>query len=188
MTTAGEDRQAARELAALATTQVGWTSRDRLRRALIGVSRGRLGRRHDWPAIPVLGTPWQDNPSVRGIRWRERAAYLNGQPAFSVDYQVCCRCRVGWVEEPGTEDGYERCGLAAAGLAALRAEHPGLAWHTAGNHMPGSEPFWKAVASGVSGGYARRDICPHRAPRAGGKPPRIPGLTAPLSRNRRGSA
>jgi hypothetical protein len=38
------------------------------------------------------------------------------------------------------------CGLAAAELAALRAEHPGLSWHTAGNHMPDSGPFWRAVA------------------------------------------
>jgi hypothetical protein len=164
MATAEEDRQAARELAALATTHVGWTSRDRLRRALLWVSRGRLGRRRGWPVVPVLGTPWQDNPSARGIGWRERAAYLRGQRVFGVDYQVCRRCRVGCVEDPATEEGYERCGLAAAGLAALRAEHPGLSWHTAGGHMPGSEPFWQAVASGVCGGYAQRDICSHHPP------------------------
>jgi|SRR5215467_1043566 len=186
MATAEEDRQAARELAALAKTSVGWASRDRLRRALIWLSKGRFGRRHDWPVIPVLGTPWQDNPSVRGMNWRERAAYLDGKPAFGVDYQICRRCQVGWVEEPHTEERYERSGLAAAGLAALRAEHPGLAWHTAGNHMPNSEPFWQAVAVGVPGGYQRREICAHRAPKSGGRLPRIPGLTAPPSRNRHG--
>lgn len=181
MAVAEEDRQAARELAALAATGVGWASRDRFRRGLIWATRGRLGRRHDWPVIPVLGTPWQDNPSVRGMSWRERAAYLNGQLVFGVDHQVCRRCRVGWVEEPHTDERYARCGLAAAGLAALRAEHPGLAWHTAGNHMPGSEAFWQAVSAGVPGSYRRREICAHRAPSPRGRLPKVPGLTIPAS-------
>jgi hypothetical protein len=137
MTTAEEGRQAARGLAAVAVSNVGWAFRNRVRRALIWATQGRLDSRHDWPVVPVLGTPWQDNPSTRGVRWRERAAYLAGQPVFGVDYQFCRRCRVGWVEEPHTEEPYKRCGLATAGLAALRAEHPGLTWHTAGNHLPG---------------------------------------------------
>ena len=51
---------------------------------------------------------------------------------------------------------------ASPGLAALRAEHPGLEWHTFGGHFPDSEPFWTAVGAGVAGGYRRRDMCPHR--------------------------
>jgi hypothetical protein len=164
MATSEDDRQTARELAALATVRVGWVSRDRLRRAVIWASRGQFGRRPGWPAVRVLGPPWQDNPSERGMSWRERAAYLNGQPVFGVDYQVCRRCRAGWVEAPWTEERYERCGLAAAGLAALRAEHPGLVWYTAGGHMPGSEPFWHATGAGVPGGYQHREICAHRSP------------------------
>lgn len=164
MAASEDDRQSARELASLAATQVGWASRDRLRRAAIWVSRGRFGRRPSWPTFSVPAKGWQDNPSSRGMRWRERAAYLNGQRAFGVDYQTCRRCRAAWVEDPATEEGYTRCGLAAAGLAALRAEHPGLAWYTAGGHMPGSEPFWQSIAGGVPGGYQHREICAHRGP------------------------
>jgi hypothetical protein len=182
---AEEERQAARNLAALAQTHVAWTSRDRLRRALLWITRGRLGQRHDWSMIPIVGTPWQDNASLRGMRWRARAAYLNGQPVFGVDYQICRYSRAGWVEEPYTEDQYKRCGLAAAGFAALRAEHPGFTWHTAGNHMPDSEQFWQAAGAGVPGGYQRRDICVHRTPKpASGKVPKVPGITAPTRRAR----
>jgi hypothetical protein len=158
-----DDRQAARELAALAT-RVGWASRDRLRRAAIWVTRGRVGHRRSWTVVRTPETGWQDNPSDRGMIWRERAAYLNGQPVFGVDYQVCRRCRAGWAEEPWTEDRYTRCGLAAAGLAALRAEHPGVSWYTAGGHMPDVEPFWQAIATGIPGGYQRHKICVHRSP------------------------
>jgi hypothetical protein len=181
MTPGERDQQAARCLAAVAQTQIGWASRDRLRKALMWLSRGSHGQRRDWPVILTLGTPWQDNPSIRGIRWRARAAYLEGEPVFGVDYQICRYCRAGWVEEPHTVDHYKRCGLAAAGLAALRAEHPGFTWHTLGNHFPDSEQFWLAVGVGVPGGYQRRELCVHRAPRppAGGKVPKIPGLTAP---------
>lgn len=164
MAASEDDRQSARELAALATTHVGWASRDRMRRAAIRVSRGRFGRRSSRLVVPAPGTGWQDNPSERGSSWRERAAYLNGQSVFEVDYQVCRRCRTGWVEDPWTEERYERCGLAAAGLAALRTEHPGLSWHTAGGHMPDSELFWRAIAAGIHGGYQYREICAHRAP------------------------
>jgi hypothetical protein len=45
---------------------------------------------------PIVGTPWQDNASLRGMRWRARAAYLNGQPVFGVDYQIRRYCRAGW--------------------------------------------------------------------------------------------
>jgi hypothetical protein len=41
---------------------------------------------------------------------------------------------------------YQRQGLAAAGLAGLRAEHPGFAWHTlGGGHIDGSPAFWDTV-------------------------------------------
>ena len=162
--TPDDDQQSARELAARAETHVRWVSRDRLRRAVIWASQGRFGRRSTWPSVPALEIGWQDNPSDRGMSWRERAAYLNSQPVFEVDYQVCCRCRAGWVEEPWTEDRYTRCGLAAAGLAALRTEHPGFSWYTAGGHMPDSEPFWRAVAAGVPGAYQHHEICAHRSP------------------------
>ena len=35
---------------------------------------------------------------------------------------------VAWVEEAYTNPDYQRCGLAAAALAALCSEHPGLEW------------------------------------------------------------
>jgi len=56
---------------------------------------------------------------------------------------------------------YQRRGLAAAGLAALRAEHPGFARHTLGGHIDGSPAFWNTVGADVPGGYRQRGVCPH---------------------------
>jgi hypothetical protein len=53
-------------------------------------------------------------------------------------------CKLGWVESPYTPPQYQRCGLASAGLAALRREHPRLSWHTLGGHFRASPPFWAA--------------------------------------------
>jgi hypothetical protein len=94
--------------------------------------------------------------------WRERAAYLDPEEVFAVDYQICHRCGLGRVEEPYTHPDYQRCGLAAAALAAVRSEHPGLEWHTLGGHFRDTEPFWYAVGAEVNGGYTKRGICPHR--------------------------
>jgi hypothetical protein len=162
MTTTG-DRDAARELAGLATSHVGRASgSEPVRTALKWLTRGRLGTRHGWPVVPQLGTPWQDTVSRERTGWRQRAAYLDGDVVFAVDYQICRRCRLGWVEQPHTVEQYQRCGLASAGLAALRAEHPGLEWHTLGGHFFESEPFWQAAGAGTAGGYQKRDMCRHR--------------------------
>lgn len=142
--------------------QVGRVSgRRRWRDFLRAVSRGRFGRPRGWPVVPQLSRPWQDTISPERTGWRCRAANLHGQPVFAVDYQVCRRCRLGWVEMPHTEARYQRHGLAAAGLAALRAEHPGIAWHTLGGHFPDSRPFWSAIGRGVPGAYQQRDVCSH---------------------------
>lgn len=84
------------------------------------------------------------------------------EEVFAVDYQICHRCGLGRVEEPYTHPDYQRCGLAAAALAAVRSEHPGLEWHTLGGHFRDTEPFWYAVGAEVNGGYTKRGICPHR--------------------------
>jgi hypothetical protein len=80
---------------------------------------------------------------------------------FEVDYQICPRCRLGWVEQPHTPPRYQRRGLARAGLAALRAEHPGLSWHTLGGYINDSPDFWDTVGVDVPGGYQPREVCPH---------------------------
>lgn len=159
-----EDRRAARVLAGQATSRVRRApGRKPVRAARKWVTRGRLGTRHGRSVVPVLGTPWQDTMSAERPGWRERAAYLDGSPVFAVDYQTCRRCGLGWVEQPYTVPQYQRCGLAAAGLAALRGEHPGLEWHTLGGHFSDSEPFWSVVGAGVAGGYQKREMCPHYA-------------------------
>lgn len=156
------DLNAARELATLALSHVGRVSgREPLRMALRWATRGRLGRRRGLRVTPRPGTPWQDTPSWQRTGWRERAAFLHGHEVFAVDYRVCRKCRRGWVEEPATDPRYQRCGLAAAGLAALRSEHPGVEWHTLGGHMPDARPFWAAIGAGVPGGYQQRAICSH---------------------------
>lgn len=131
------------------------------RETLQRLSRGRWGRRQGWGRAEVQGRPWQDGPSPeRAGVWRERSACLDGDKVFAVDYWVCRRCRLGWVEAPATTAGYERLGLARAGLAALRGEYGGdVSWHTAGNHL--SREFWKSVGHDVKGGYERREQCPH---------------------------
>ncbi len=162
------DAQAARHLAGQAMHQVRHVSgREPVRETLRWLTRGRLGRRNGWPVIPVLGSAWQDTVSPERTGWRCRAAYLfdhedsdDGQ-VFAVDYRICRRCRLGWVEHPYTVPRYERCGLASAGLAALRAEYPGLEWHTLGGHFTNSQPFWAAVGANVPGGYQQRPICQH---------------------------
>lgn len=135
-----------------------------MREVVEWLTGGRLGRRRGWPVVPQLDTPWQDTVSPERARWRQRAANLGGEPVFAVDYRVCRRCGLGWVEQPHTEPGLQRCGLASAGLAALRAEFPGLSWHTLGGHFRDSMAFWAAVGAGVPGGYRQRATCPHVDP------------------------
>ena len=115
------DRRAARILAGLAATEVrraagGETARSPLR----WLTRGRRVRRRDWSDDPESDAPWRDTRSANRPGWRERAAYLDANEVFAVDYEVCRRCGLGWVEEPYTHPDYQRCGLAAAALAALR--------------------------------------------------------------------
>jgi hypothetical protein len=159
-----EERSEARVLADVAMSQVGRAlGRQPVRALLRRLSRGRLGRNRSWPVVPVLGTPWQDTVSPLRSGWRERAAYLQGKQVFAVDYQTCRQCGLGWVEEPHTVEEYQRSGLASAGLAALRADNPGLEWHTLGGHFRDSEPFWTAVGAEIPGGYRQRVLCSHRS-------------------------
>ncbi|MGR6924244.1 hypothetical protein ACU635_59125 [[Actinomadura] parvosata] len=69
--------------------------------------------------------------------------------------------RTPQVEHPYTMPEYQRCGLASAALTPLRAEYPGLSWHTLGGHFRESRPFWAALGAGVPGGYQQRKVCPH---------------------------
>jgi hypothetical protein len=156
-----DNSRAAQRLARQAH-QVGYVSgREPWREVIQWLTRGRVGRRRGWPIVPVLTTPWQDTISTNRTGWRERVANLDGEFVFAVDYLLCRRWRLGWVEEPYTVPRRQRCGLASAGLAALRAEHPGFSWHTLGGHFRDSEPFWAAVDTHVPGGYQQRPLCPH---------------------------
>jgi hypothetical protein len=135
-----DDSEAARCLAGQ-THEVGRASgREPWREALRWISRGRLGRRIGWPVVPRLNTPWQDTISAEWTGWRQRAANLHDEYAFAVDYLICRRCGLGWVEQLYTLERYQRCGLATAGLAAHRADYPGLAWHTLYCHFRRSQP------------------------------------------------
>ena len=156
-----DNAQAARRLAEQAHEVGRVSDRNFLRDVLRWISGGRLVQPQRRSAAPVLNAPWQDTFSGERIGWRERAANLDGDTVFAVDYEICRRCRLGWVEQPYTEPDYQRCGLASAGLAALRAEHPGLSWHTLGSHFPDSQAFWTAAGAGVPGGYLPRPVCPH---------------------------
>lgn len=128
------------------------------------INRGRRGRAQGSPVTSNWTTAWVDTVSDERPGWRERAAHLDGQTVFAVDYQTCRRCRFGWVEQPYTDPQYQRCGLATAGLAAVRTEHPNLSWHTLGGHLSDSQAFWTAVGADVPGSYAQRHLCPHIRP------------------------
>jgi GNAT superfamily N-acetyltransferase len=159
------DQEAAvRRLVAQATTQVGRAPDYRLGRAVLRwVTGSRFGQHRAWSSTPRLGTPWEDTACVERADWRTRAAYLDDtdEPVFEIDYRVCRRCRLGWVELPFTLPAYQRRGLATAALAALRTEHPSVSWHTLGGHERDAVPFWTAAGQGVPGGYRQRDRCPH---------------------------
>lgn len=156
-----EQQTAARQLAHQAHEVGRASGREPWREFLQRISGGRVGRRRGRFVVPLLGTPWQDTLSDERTGWRQRAASLDGEFVFAVDYQICQQCSLAWVEQPYTLPPYQRCGLAAAGLSALRDEHPGLSWHTLGGHFSESEPFWAAAGEGVPGGYRQRRLCSH---------------------------
>jgi hypothetical protein len=161
--TSDVDRPAARELAGLAVTHVWTSDEDAVPQSRLGwLARARRTMRPSDPIEEDRATPWRDTASTNRHGWRERAAYLGDAQVFAVDYEVCLTCGLGWVEEPYTNPEYQRCGLAQAGLAALRSQNPGVEWHTLGGHFSDSEPFWASVGTDVRGGYTRQSICSHR--------------------------
>ncbi|MFI9561567.1 M28 family peptidase [Nonomuraea endophytica] len=117
------DRASVADLAAR-NAQVAWApDRDLWHELLYRPSGRRLYRRYRTPARLPRDAPWTDTPSEARHTWRTRAAYLAGEFAFGVDYQVCRICKLGWVEDPYTLPKFQRCGLARAALAALRGDY-----------------------------------------------------------------
>lgn len=167
-----ELRSALRRLREEADHVVRVSGRTPVRSWLYDVTRGRIDRRPR-PTVgqlPWVDAPWQDTVSGRYHGWRCRRASLKGGLAFVVEYVVCPYCNIGWVDKPYTVEDYQRCGLAAAGLAALRAEHPGVAWYTGSGHLRDSRPFWSAVGQGVDGAYQPREMCEHVEHHGGVRP------------------
>jgi hypothetical protein len=157
-----DDRLAAQRLAEQAHDVVRYPGGEPFREALKWLSRGRWGRRRGWPVLPEPDSPWQDTVCSERDGWRTRRANLPDEPSvFAVDYVICRRCGLGWVEGPSTHPDYQRCGLAGAGLAALRDEYPGIGWYTLGGHFIESRPFWSTVSTGVPGGYEQQSLCAH---------------------------
>lgn len=136
----GGDARAARHLARQAGTVSQVSGRDSCRAVLRRIADAVLDRS---PRSQVA-SGWWDTASQERPGWRERAANLDADIVFSIDYRSC-----------------RRCGLASAGLAALRAEHPDLNWHTLGGHLTESQAFWAVVGTGVPGGYQQRHLCSH---------------------------
>jgi hypothetical protein len=160
-----------RQLREQATTHVTrWSLQTPIKTMLYHLTRGRVDRRPrpTLGDLPRLNSPWQDTDSGRYFGWRCRQANLRGGEAFVVEYIVCPRCAIGWVDRPYTDERYQRSGLATAGFRALRVEHPEVtAWYAASGLMPDSKAFWAAVGAGVSGGYSSQELCGHVAHQGG---------------------
>ena len=105
-----------------ATTHVAWwSSRTPIRTALYHLGRGRIDKRlrPTLGGLPRLNSPWQGTDSGRYFGWRCRQANLRGDEAFVVEYIVCPYCTIGWVDQPYTDERYQRRGLAAGGVFAM---------------------------------------------------------------------
>jgi hypothetical protein len=157
----GAPRQVAVSLAERAGEVDVVPDSDLWRRRLNTLTKGRLWRTRRWRPPPETDAPWQDSASWERDGWRDRVALWHGEHVFAVVYRVCRRCCRAWVEYPYTDPRFRRAGLASAGLAALRVEHPGVSWHTLGGHINDSSPFWNLVGAEVPGGYRQRERCAH---------------------------
>jgi hypothetical protein len=163
------DQETAVELLiAQATTDVGSASAGPVVRALRRwVTWLQSGRERTLMGRAEVGTRWQDDSSYERPGWYARGAYVAGssEPVFEIDYEVCQRCGIGWVEQPYTLPAFQRRGLASAGLASLRRDHPeAVAWHTLGGHLRDSRRLWDTAGAGVLGGYRQRGLCQHVQP------------------------
>jgi hypothetical protein len=154
-----DERQAAQLLASNADVVVQRQSDPQVWQVLMRLSGGRLRPRK---RVEPGSDGWHDTASFEHRTWRTRAAYLRGAEVFGVDYVVCAVCRLGYVDNPYTVDTLQRCGLASAGLAAVRSDNPGIAWHTYSGHLGfEAEGFWSAIGKTVPGGYIHRALCEH---------------------------
>lgn len=152
---------ASAESGATMSTSAGWWARLVHR----WTNRTRSARDRDSAAgARRSGTRWEDSASCERPGWTARSAYVAGstEPVFEVDVEVCTDCGIGWVEQPYTPPPFQRHGLATAGLASLRRDHPeAKSWHTLGDHLSDSDRLWAAAGAGMPGGYQQRDLCEH---------------------------
>jgi hypothetical protein len=98
------DAQEARNLARQAHTVHRVSGLGSWRAALRWISGGTLD------PTRCSGRLWLMGHGLRGAARlaRERAAHLDNQLMFAVDYQPCRRCGLAWVEQPYTDPRYLR--------------------------------------------------------------------------------
>jgi hypothetical protein len=76
-----------------------------------------------------------------------------------LDYRICRRCKLGWIESPYTPPRYQRCGLASAAWPRCDVSIlccRGTPWAATSAHHARSELGWAPVQDG----YQQRPMCP----------------------------
>ncbi|WP_145777230.1 hypothetical protein [Micromonospora olivasterospora] len=70
-----------------------------------------------------------------------------------VDYQVCERCRRGYLRKISVDGAYKGYGIGTRGLLRLYRRHPGYDWRTSTQYATAGT-FWAgSLRSGVAAGH-----------------------------------
>jgi GNAT superfamily N-acetyltransferase len=94
-------------------------------------------------------------------RFTQVTMLIGGQDIGHVVFQVCSRCKVGYIGKMSVYDPYQGCGIGTQALASLRKKFPGYRWSTSSQYTT-ARTFWQRTSRAAGGGYeAAADPCEH---------------------------